>query len=90
MNVHSGNPCGGTSFPHPPDFTGFPIASHNPFGKFPQAAPFALIPHRRQWALKKKCLRVQHIAASAGGLALILQARQHPLRCPLQIGKRKA
>lgn len=41
MNVHSGNPCGGTSFPHPPDFTGFPIASHNPFGKFPPAAPFA-------------------------------------------------
>lgn len=39
MNVHSGNPDGGTSFLHPPDFTGFPIASHNPFGKFPQAAP---------------------------------------------------
>jgi hypothetical protein len=39
MNVHSGNPCGGTSFPHPPDFTGFPIASHNPFGKFPPGGP---------------------------------------------------
>lgn len=44
MNVHSGNPCGGTSFPHPPDFTGFPIASHNPFGKFPPGGPLRLNP----------------------------------------------
>ena len=90
MNVHSGNPCGGTSFPHPPDFTGFPIASHNPFGKFPPGGPLRPDPPSSAVGPQEEMPPVQHIAASAGGLALILQARQHPLRCPLQIGKRKA
>ena len=90
MNVHSGNPCGGTSFPHPPDFTGFPIASHNPFGKFPPGGPLRPDPPSSAVGPQEEMPPVQHITASAGGLALILQARQHPLRCPLQIGKRKA
>ncbi|MCS3751831.1 hypothetical protein GGQ19_003028 [Salinibacter ruber] len=90
MNVHSGNSCGGTSFPHPPDFTGFPIASHNPFGKFPPGGPLRPDPPSSAVGPQEEMPPVQHIAASAGGLALILQARQHPLRCPRQIGKRKA
>ncbi|CAM3386642.1 hypothetical protein GGP80_001304 [Salinibacter ruber] len=89
MNVHSGNLYGGTSFPRPPDFTGFPIASHNPFGKFPPGGPLRLNPPSSAVGPQEEMPPVQHITASAGGLALILQARQHPLRCPLQIGKRK-
>jgi len=76
MNVHSGNPWGGMSFPHPPDFTGFPIASHNPFGKFPPGSLLRPpLPIVESGPSRDKTPRAQPTGASAGGLALVPGAR---------------
>ena len=55
MNVHSGNPCGSTSFPHPPGLHGVShCLSQSLWQVPPRRPPLPLIPHRRQWALKNQ------------------------------------
>lgn len=75
------------SFPHPPDFTGFPIASHNPFGKFPPGSLLRPpLPIVESGPSRDKTPRAQPTGASAGGLALVPGARSHPPRCPSSLG----